>query len=73
MSGALKKGLKSWKTTAAGWAAAVGLGLTEVSKFLDGDPSTEPQWGLVIGAFAVLVGFTMARDGDKSSEEVGAK
>lgn len=64
---------KSWRTTAAGWAAALGLGLTESAKFLDGDATTEPQWGLVIAAFAVLLGFSMARDNKVSSEEAGAK
>lgn len=64
---------KSWKTTAAGWAAALGLGLTEAAKFLDGDVATEPQWGLVIAAFAVLFGFSMARDDKVTSESAGAK
>lgn len=64
---------KSWKTTLAGWAAAVGLGLTEVAKYFDADAATVPQWGLVIAAFATLIGFSMARDNDVSSESAGAK
>lgn len=64
--------MKSWKTTIAGIAAAVGAAGTALSAYLDGDPATQPEWGIVVAAFAAAIGLFVARDNDKRSEDVGA-
>jgi len=64
--------VKSWKTTAAGIAAAIAAIATAASAYLDGDPATEPEWGIVVAALSAAIGLFMARDNDKRSEDVGA-
>lgn len=65
--------MKSWKTTLAG----VGLILTSLGQVMtasfDSDPMTNPQWEVLIAAVIAGVGLFMARDNNKSSEDVGAK
>lgn len=73
MAQALAKGMKSWKTTAAGIVGALMVALPQIQTWLDEDPATSPDWMVVVGAIAVAFGFSMARDSDKSSEDVGAK
>lgn len=65
--------MKSWKTTGAGVAAiivAVGAALTALT---DGDATTNIDLASLLAAVIAGVGLIMARDNDKSSEEVGAK
>lgn len=63
----------SWKTTIAGAIGALSLALPQIQALLDNDPITVCNWNIIVGAITVLVGFTVARDGDKSSEDVGVK
>lgn len=65
--------MKSWKTTLAGIAAAVGAAGTALAAYFDADPNTVPDWGLTIGLISAAVGLFTARDNDKSSEDTGAK
>lgn len=62
----------SWKTTAAGVAALIAVIATAITAQFDGDPATIAEWGGVITAVFVALGFAASRDNDKSSEEVGA-
>lgn len=73
----------SRKTTIAGIMVAIGLILVAVAALLDGNPETVANWGGVIkavqgagwlstGLGATLTGI-LARDNDKSSEDVGAR
>lgn len=41
--------------------------------YFDGDPKTMPDWNLVIPQILAGVGLVMARDNNKSSEDVGIK
>ena len=68
-----KNGIGSWKTTIAGMIGAVSLALPQVQALLDSDPATVCDWNIIVGAVTVLIGFIAARDGDKSSEDVGVK
>lgn len=64
---------KNWKTSGAGLAAillAVGAALTAIT---DTDPLTQPDWTATLAALIAGIGLLFARDGDKSSEQVGAK
>jgi hypothetical protein len=64
--------MKSWKTTAAGIAALLAVIATAVAAYLDGDAATTAEWGAVVTAVFVSLGFVASRDNDKSSESVGA-
>lgn len=64
--------MKSWKTTLAGIAAIVAAVGTAVSAQFDNDPATVPDWTMVIGMITAGVGLMLARDNDKTSEQVGA-
>lgn len=64
---------KNWKTTGAGIAAilvAAGAALTALT---DNDPTTNIDLASLLAAVLAGVGLLFARDGDKSSEDVGAK
>ena len=66
--------MKSWKTTLCGVLAAVAAGITLVAlPLLDNDPATTANWGAFAATLAAAVGLCVARDNDKSSEDVGAK
>lgn len=65
--------MKSWRTTALGIGAILtALGNALTGQF-DADVTTNPEWGVVIAAVIAGVGLIMARDNNKSSEDVGAK
>jgi uncharacterized membrane protein YhiD involved in acid resistance len=64
---------KNWKTTGAGVAAilvAVSAALTALS---DNDPATNIDFALLVSSVIAGVGLICARDGDKTSEAIGAK
>lgn len=65
--------MKSWKTTVAGVGtilAAVGVA---VAAQFDADPATVANWGAVVTSIVAGVGLMLARDNDKTSEDVGVK
>jgi hypothetical protein len=64
---------KSWKTTVAGIAAIVAAIALAVTHQFDADPTTVADWSTVITALTAGIGLVLARDNDKSSEQVGAK
>jgi uncharacterized membrane protein YhiD involved in acid resistance len=64
---------KNWKTTGAGVAAilvALSAALTALS---DNDPATNIDFALLVSSIIAGVGLICARDGDKTSEAIGAK
>ena len=62
----------SWKTTAAGVAAGVGIIAAQVSYLLDADPATVFSIEAVFAALGMIgIGF-FARDNNVSSEKAGA-
>lgn len=65
--------LGSWITTAFLGVPGVIEVWTEVSKWLDEDPATTMSTGGLILGIGLIIGGMVARDGNKSSEEVGAK
>lgn len=65
--------LRSWITSIFGTVAGVPAILAWGDAQFDGDPATTASiWTLVTGIALVVLGL-VARDGNKSSEEVGAK
>jgi hypothetical protein len=64
---------RSWKTTGAGLAGLVTLIATTVKQLLDGDPTTNPDWNVVIPlVFTSIIGL-FARDKNVTSEQQGVK
>lgn len=63
---------KSWKTTLAGVAAILTAVGSVLTAFLDNDPTTVVDVGTTVAAIIAGVGLILARDNDKSSEDVGA-
>lgn len=63
----------SWKTTAAGVGAIVAAIAGALNLVFDGNTMTNPDWTSVIAAITAGVGLVMARDNDKSSEDVNKK
>lgn len=64
--------MKSWKTTFAGIMGFIVLAWGQLQYMLDTDPTTNPEWNIVIGAFMTLLTGLFARDNDVSSEKAGA-
>lgn len=62
------KFLTNWKTTAIGVLTFLGAAGPQFMSMLDDDPTTNPEWKIVIAAAGVMFGLAVARDGDKSSE-----
>ena len=63
----------SWKTTTAGVSAIVAAIAGALNLVFDGNTMTNPDWTSVIAAITAGVGLVMARDNDKSSEDVNKK
>lgn len=63
----------SWKTTAAGVSAVIAAVAGALNLMFDANPNTNPDWTALIAAVTAGIGLVMARDNDKSSEEVSAK
>lgn len=62
----------SWRTTLAGVFSALALAGPQLANWLDADPATVCDWTVVIGALAVGLGFSVARDDKVTSEQSGA-
>lgn len=65
--------LKSWKTTLAGVLQFVAIASDQIMLLFDGDPLTNPDYGLIMASIVTLIGLIKARDNDVSSESAGAK
>lgn len=64
---------KNWKTTGAGVAAILVAVSAALTALTDGDPATTIDFSLLLSAVISGVGLICARDGDKTSEAIGAK
>ncbi len=65
--------MKSWKTTLSSVCGIVGLLATAIPAAIDGNPATDPQWGIVIPTIMGLAVGLFARDNNVTSEQAGAK
>lgn len=64
---------KNPKTTVAAILAAVAVIFTNVSYIFDGIVSTSIDWGVIASQIMIIYGLLVARDGDRTDEESGAK
>lgn len=65
--------MKSWRTTSLGIITILAALLGVVKAFIDGDPSTNPDWTLVAAALTSGLGLIKASDNKVTSEQAGAK
>jgi len=63
----------SWRTTAAAIVLALAAVFSAGGAMLDDDPSTNPNWSMVMAEVAAAGGLFAARDNKVSSEEAGVK
>ena len=64
---------KNWKTTGAGVAAILVAVSAALTALTDGDSATNIDFAMLISSVIAGVGLICARDGDKTSEAIGAK
>lgn len=64
---------KSWRTSVPGVAAFLVELVHSGAALLDSDPTTVPNWALLLSLGAVAFGLLRARDHEVSSESAGAK
>lgn len=62
----------SWKTSAAGVGAILTALGTACTYQFDNDPTTSPDWAVVVVAIVAGLGLLFARDNKVSSEQAGA-
>jgi len=65
--------MASWRTTGLGICTIVAAVAAAGKAFLDGDPSTNPDWGTTIAAITAGIGLIFARDNKVTSEQAGVK
>jgi len=63
--------LGNWKTSVVAFLAALIIILTQLKLLFDGDPATVMDGTKLLEALAVLGIGGFAKDGDKSSDELG--
>lgn len=66
----LVKDLKSWKTTLVGWLAGVAIIIPQLIALLDSNSETVFELSLLLAGLAAIGIGTVAKDGDKSTEDV---
>lgn len=65
--------IKSWRTTVAGILQFLSVTITQVLSLFDSDPTTNPEWGIIVASLITLIGLLTARDNGVTSEKAGAK
>lgn len=63
---------RSWATTLGGLLVAAPMVIPELSKLLDGDPSTGPSWHVILSGVGAAVLGRVARTDWVTSEQAGA-
>lgn len=58
--------MRNWKTTAAGILAALAVLFNAISLMFDYDPTTNPDWAVVVPALVASIGLIFAKDFDKT-------
>jgi len=65
--------MKSWRTTVFGAGGLLTVAAATASALLDGDPTTNPEWAVVVASVAACLGLLFARDNKVTSEDAGVK
>ena len=64
---------KQLPVTSMGWGAIISMVALAVQQLTDGDPSTQPDWNLIIPNLFLAAGVIFSRAKKATSEDVGAK
>lgn len=67
----IKTDIQSWKTTIVGFLTGLMLAAPQVINLLDNDPETLFDFKIFIAALGAMGIGMFARDGDKTSKELG--
>lgn len=67
----LMKDLKSWKTTALGFLGGLMMVIPQIQAMLDDDPETVFVKSIFMAGLAMMGFGIAAKDGDKTSKELG--
>lgn len=65
--------IKNWRTTIVGFLTGLVIITTQIVAALDSDPATVFEIGIFFAGLAAIGIGVFAKDGDKSSEDVGIK
>lgn len=65
--------MKSWKTTLIGLISGIMLILPQISTVLDEDPTTNPEYQMILAGLAAMGIGGFARDNNKSSQDIGIR
>lgn len=65
--------MKSWRTTALGVITILSAVLGACKASIDGDPTTNVDFQILVAAITAGWGLIVARDNQVSSENAGAK
>jgi hypothetical protein len=67
----LRVAATNWRTTTASCLAAAAAIANAAIAIVDADPSTQPDWTLVISLVSAAVGLFFARDVGVTSKQLG--
>lgn len=67
----IKTDIKSWKTTIIGFLTGLMLAAPQIINLLDNNPETLFSFEIFIAALGAMGLGVFAKDGDKSSKELG--
>jgi len=63
---------KGIQTQGLGWTAVIAIIAGVVNQLMDGDPTTIPDWNLVIPGILASIGVARSRAKNQTSEEAKA-
>ena len=67
----LIKDIRSWKTTLIGWLTGSAMIIPQLIAIIDSDPETVFSLPVLLAGLAAIGIGTAAKDGDKSTEDIG--
>lgn len=69
----IKADIQNWRTTIVGFLTGLVLAGSQIINLLDNDPETICDFKILIAAFGAMGIGVFAKDGDKTSEDLGIK
>lgn len=69
----IKADIQNWRTTIVGFLTGLVLASSQIINLLDSNPETIFDIKILIAAFGAMGIGMFAKDGDKTSEDVGIK
>lgn len=63
----------SWRTSLSGLIAGVTVLFGQIQTLLDNDPSTNPEYTIVVGTISAMIAVLQVRDNKVTSEQAKAK